>query len=284
MPRKFLITGGGGQLAGAFKKILTQQNGLFLAPSHKDLDITDPKSLESHILKFRPDVVLNCAAYNHVDLAEAEERDKAFSVNATAVKNLAEICCTKNIFLVHYSSDAVFDGRKADLYVEEDPTHPVSEYGKSKLAGEQYLVSSKAKSLLFRVSWVYGEGERNFLAKLKTLIDEGKPLRMTCDRFSVPTSARDIAQITLKAIDAGLTGLYHLVNSGFASRYEFTRAFIKAKGIERAVFPMLASNYPEKAKRPFFGAMSNRKISEALHISILHWQDSLEQFVKSSRV
>ena len=283
MPGRFFITGGGGQLATAFKNNFTKQNIQYVAPSHKDLDIADPKSLESKILKFQPDVVLNCAAYNHVDLAEEEERDKVFSINATAVKNIADICRNKNIFLVHYSSDAVFDGMGGDLYVEDDPTFPINEYGKSKLAGEKYLISSGAKFLLFRVSWVYGEGERNFIAKLNMGIDQGKPLHMTCDRFSVPTLARDIAEVTLKAIDAGLTGLYHLVNSGFASRYEFARAFIKAKGLERDVFPMLASDYPEKAKRPFFSAMSNRKISEALNISIPDWQDSLQEYVRRSR-
>ncbi len=281
MPCKFLITGGNGQLAVSFKKMLTSKNIPCTVLTHKDLDITNAKNMESLILKFQPDVVLNCAAYNHVDLAEQKERDKAFSVNATAVKNLTQLCLKKNIVLVHYSSDAVFDGKKTGLYTEDDPTHPISEYGKSKLAGEQYLTSSKAKFLLFRVSWVYGEGERNFLTKLQTLIDQKKPLRMTCDRFSVPTYADDIARVTLKALDAGLTGLYHCVNSGYASRYEFARTFIEAKGINKDVFPALASDFVEAAKRPFFGAMSNQKISKALRISIPSWQDSLQEYVKS---
>lgn len=281
MSNRFLITGANGQLARAFQKVLTAQGGPYTALSHNDLDITKLSSLESCVQKIRPQIILNCASYNNVDAAEQDDSN-ALAVNGSAVKNLAKICRDEDIFLVHFSTDAVFDGKKGALYTEDDQPNPINNYGKSKLVGEQYLVSSGAKFLLFRVSWVFGEGESNFLVKLRSLISKPGPLRIVCDRFSVPTSANNIAQITIKAINAELKGLFHLVNSGYASRYEFARIFLKVMDIEKKLFPALSSQFADPARRPFFSAMSNQKLSKALNISIPHWQDSLIEYLKSA--
>ena len=158
----FLICGANGQLATEFKNIFTKREIKFIALSRSELDIIDFKKAKETIEQIVPDVILNCAAYNLVDKAE-NDSGNAFKVNSSAVDNLAVICKKQKIFLVHYSTDYVFDGKKLDFYVEDDLPAPLNIYGKSKLYGEEAIKKHLNNFLIFRASWVIGSGRQNFL-------------------------------------------------------------------------------------------------------------------------
>jgi len=280
---KFLITGAKGQLATEFLKTLKGNNHKITSLDKESLDISDSKATLKAVTHYRPDVIINCAAYNLVDKAE-RDFDTAYRVNALGPKNLASACKKQNALLVHYSTDYVFDGTKEDLYTEQDKPSPLNNYGKSKLEGEKFLLDEIDNFLLFRVSWVYGNGKQNFLYKLKEWAENQKVIRVVCDQISVPTYTEDIVRVTIHAIKEGLRGVYHLTNSGYASRYEIARYFTEKSGFNNLILPVGSDYFPAPAKRPYFSAMSNAKISEILEIRIPEWKDGIDRFIKRSLI
>lgn len=276
---KFLITGANGQLAMEFLKALNAHD--VIAMSKDRLDISDPDAVSEAISGYKPDIVLNCAAYNSVDKAE-NNFDNAFRTNSAGVKNLANACKMHNAIMVHYSTDYIFDGEKNDFYTEEDKPNPINKYGESKLSGERFLTEETNNFLIFRVSWVFGKGKQNFLYKLSEWAKKSKVLRIVCDQISVPTYTEDIVKFTLLALKEGLRGVYHLTNSGYASRYEVSRHYLKKIGVNNLILPVGSAYFNEKARRPYFSAMSNAKISRALNISMPHWKDGIDRFIKRS--
>lgn len=276
---KFFITGARGQLGQEFQKTLRKHDYKFVAFDREGLDITDLNAVIEKVSEHSPNVVINCASYNLVDKAE-EDFDNARSVNASGVNNLAAACNDKNILLVHYSTDYIFDGTKEDFYIEEDEPNPINKYGESKLYGEQLLRQEADRFLLFRVSWVFGDGRRNFLSKILEWAKEKRILKIVSDQISVPTYTEDIVNVTLFALNKGLKGIYHLTNSGYASRYEVARFFVEQMGMENLVLPVTSDFFPSLAKRPFFSAMSNRKLSRELNIDIPDWRLGIERYIR----
>jgi dTDP-4-dehydrorhamnose reductase len=277
---KILITGAKGQLGREFQESLENSGHEVAALDKGGLDISDPDEIKIAFSLHNPDIVLNCAAYNFVDKAE-EDFDSAFKINSLGVRNLAFACKKTNALLVHYSSDYVFDGKKEDFYTEEDEPKPVNSYGKSKLSGENFLKEELDNFLLFRVSWVFGYGKQNFLYKLLEWAKKTRTLKVVYDQISVPTCTRDIASLTMFAISKGLRGVYHLTNSGYASRYEVSRFFIERLGLNNLVLPVGSDHFPSPAKRPYFSAMSNLKLSKALNVEIPEWKVGIESYVQS---
>lgn len=276
----YLITGSGGQLAASFAKRLRSRSMKFLAPDELRCDITNQTSIREIITSYQPRVIINCAAYNLVDKAE-QYRERAFQVNAEGPKLLAEEARKCGAVLVHFGSDYVFDGLKQDgLYREEDPVGPLSEYGRSKLAGEQAVREVLGdRSLVFRLSWVFGAGKQNFIAKLLEWSAAQEYLRIACDEFSAPTWTETVVDVTMKALDQGVSGLYHLTNSGYCSRYEWAKAILRRKGIEKFIRPVSMDSFGLPAKRPKFSAMSNRTITDRLDISIPTWEEAVDRFL-----
>ncbi len=277
---KTLITGANGQLAGEFQRLLENYPHEVAALDRESLDISNDDHINKAFSAHAPDIVLNCAAYNLVDRAE-EDFKSAFRVNAQGVRNLALACKKTNALLVHFSSDYVFDGKKEDFYTEEDETNPINNYGKSKLSGENFLKEETDNFLLFRVSWVFGEGQQNFLSKFLEWAKQKRVLKIVYDQISVPTFTRDIAHLTMFAINKGLRGVYHLTNSGYASRYEVARFFIERRGMDNLILPVRSDSFPSPAKRPYFSAMSNLKLSQALDVHIPHWKIGIENYVEA---
>jgi len=246
---------------------------------HFQCDISDTMKVLRIFEELRPDVVINCAAYNFVDKAETDYKN-AVKVNAVGVRNLAIASREVGAFFVHYSTDYVFDGKKENgLYTEEDIPNPVNEYGKSKFLGEEFLKEETENYLLFRVSWVYGDGKQNFISKLLSWSEKNPYLKVANDEVSVPTSTRTIVDITVKAIKMGIKGLYHLTNSGYASRYEWAKKIFEIKKINKFIKPVSSDIFELPAKRPKFSAMSNKKISKELGIEIERWDRELEHFL-----
>lgn len=277
---KILITGANGQLAQEFQRLLGSFYHEMTALDKKTLDITDPESTKKVLSQYNPDIVLNCAAYNFVDRAE-EDFDTAYKVNAQGVRNLALACKRNNALLVHYSSDYVFDGKKEDFYTEEDETNPINNYGKTKLLGENFLREDYDKFLLFRVSWVFGEGNQNFLYKLLEWAKKNRVLRVVYDQISIPTYTRDIVNLTMFAVNKGLRGVYHLTNTGYATRYEVARYFLERLGMDNLIIPVHSEYFQSPAKRPFFSAMSNRKLANDLNVEIPDWKIGIASYVET---
>lgn len=277
---RIIITGAKGQLAGKFQKVLKSYNHAVAALDKESLDISDLNAVSEAFSRYNPDIILNCAAYNFVDKAE-EDYDTAYKINAAGVRNLAFACKKNNALLVHYSTDYIFDGAKEDFYTEEDEPYPINNYGKSKLSGEKLLKEETEEFLLFRVSWVFGEGRQNFLFKLSEWARKNRVLKVVCDQISVPTYTEDIATLTILAVEKGLRGVYHLSNSGYASRYEVARYYIERLGLNNLILPVTSDYFPSPAKRPFFSAMSNLKLSKDLDVNIPDWRSGIERFIRA---
>lgn len=276
---KILITGSGGQLATEFINLLEKKSHEVIPLSKYNLDISRLKLVLEAVSHFMPDIILNCAAYNHVDKAE-EDFIKAFSINGLGARNLAFASKKYNCFLIHYSTDYIFNGEKENFYTEDDEPSPINTYGKSKLSGEKFLIDETDRYLIFRVSWVYGKGKQNFLYKLSEWMKKKRVLRVVSDQISIPTFTEDIVKLTLLAIDKGLEGVFNLTNSGYASRYEVARYFAEKMSTDNLIFPVGSDYFPSPAKRPYFTAMSNYKISKNLAINIPHWRDGIDRFIE----
>jgi len=280
---KYLITGKNGQLAGTFIRTFEQHSIDFLAPEESQLDITDPRLVDDVVGSLKPDVIINCAAYNLVDKAE-QDREAAFSVNALGPKNLARVAAKYKTILVHFGSDYVFDGLKeSGLYVEDDPVHPLNEYGRSKLAGEQHVLEAADRCLVLRLSWVFGPGKQNFIHKLLEWAKSHEYLKIACDEFSVPTCTDTVAEVTLRAIDRGLTGRYHLTSSGYCSRYEWAKLVLREIGADKFIRPVAMDEFNLPARRPKFSAMSNGGLAGALSIEIPTWEEAVKSFLQKEK-
>ena len=279
MKIKYLITGASGQLAKEFIHQLKKKKSRILALTRQDCDISDRGQVFDVIRKYQPDIILNCAAYNNVDKAE-KEYERALAVNAKGVKTLCHAGKISKALIVHFSTDAVFDGTKNGLYTERDKANPVNKYARSKWMGEKYLKGSCRKYLLIRTSWVFGEGKQNFLYKLKTWSKGKKVIKVSSDQVSIPSYTEDIAKYTLLAIKKGLRGLYHLCNSGYASRSDLARYYYEKRGDDKLIIPVASDYFAQYVKRPQFSPMSNERISKALKVSIPDWKDAVDRYIK----
>ncbi len=277
---KILITGASGQLARAFIRHFQQDGTPFLAPPEAQLDITDAASVSAAVAAFRPDVIINGAAFNNVDSAE-KTPEVAFRVNRDAVAILADAARRHGARLVHFGSDYVFDGMAHTPYDETDATAPLNVYGQSKLEGEAAALAGGPGSLLLRTSWVFGDGTQNFFWKLREWSCGRKSIRVVWDQIAVPTYTEDIVAVTLKALEQGLSGRWHLTNSGYASRFESARVFLREIGSDCTVIPVGSDAFPSPARRPFFSVMSNRRLTEHLQIRIPDWEDAVARFARA---
>ncbi len=276
---KYLITGSFGQLAKAFLSYF-EKNGIdYFAADKDDLDITDKHQISDAVCSYKPDVIINCAAYNNVDMAEKEE-SLPYLINKTAVSYLVEEAEKIKAKFVHFSTDYVFDGKKNDFYTEEDIPNPLNVYAKTKFAGEIRSLEYE-RALVFRLSWVIGYGSQNFLYKFSNWAKQYKTIKVSSDEISVPSFTFDIAKCVLSALDKDLTGLYHLTNSSKASRYELAVNYANLMGYSNEILPVPMASFKSQAQRPLFTAMSNAKISKELGIKIPDWRQSLEQFVNT---
>ncbi|MDO8804037.1 MAG: dTDP-4-dehydrorhamnose reductase [Elusimicrobiota bacterium] len=278
---RVFITGSKGQLGGAFVNRFAGNGWDYAAFDIDTLDLTDADAVMDAAMAYRPGLIINCAAYNLVDKAETE-KEKAFAVNAEAPRTLALAARKLEAVLVHYSTDYVFDGAKAAPYTEGDKTNPLNIYGLSKLKGEEYARQADG-SLIFRLSWVFGRGNQNFMHKLLEWAKKPGPLKISSDEVSVPTYAGDVVTATLEALKAGLKGTWHLPNTGCCSRYDWARLALKECGIEKEILPARMADFNLAARRPGYSAMSNEALTRELGITIPHWEEAVIKFIKETR-
>ena len=277
---KILVTGSKGQLAKSFLRRFKEQGHECLERDLDTLDIGDRGAVMRDIRACAPALIVNCAAYNLVDKAE-QFPEAAFKANAYGPENLALAAAEAGAFLVHFGSDYIFNGAKtAGPYDETDMPDPLNKYGASKLEGEKLVRAAGARHLILRVSWLFGDGDQNFIVKLMEWVKNPGALTIADDEISVPTSAEDVAAGALAALKTGLEGTWHLPDSGAASRYEWANLIVKTLNIKKQLIPGRMADFNLPARRPGFSAMSNSAISKELGITIPAWEDSVRAFIR----
>lgn len=261
---KTLVLGGEtGLLGQALVDALTEAKAAVTTASRKDADLTDAEALARLLDRTKPEVIFNAVAHTQVDKAEDEPK-AAREFNHSLPAALARLCAERGLFLVHYSTDFVFDGKNEKPYIETDPTGPLSVYGKTKLAGEQAVLGQNGlQALVIRTAWLFGPGRMNFVRKMLQLATERDTLSVVHDQTGSPTYAPDLAKHTLDLLEADATGLFHLVNSGEASWCELAGEAVNAAGLACRVEPIPTSAYPTRATRPAHSVLDTTKFTEA---------------------
>ncbi|MCJ7467074.1 MAG: dTDP-4-dehydrorhamnose reductase [Maribacter sp.] len=280
---KILITGADGQLGKSIQDVAKEHPKLeFVYTDYRELDITDPKKIDSFFEGNKFDFCVNCAAYTMVDKAESEA-DWAFQLNAEAVGHLATACKKYDVSLIHISTDFVFDGAKKSPYTEEDIPNPMNVYGLSKLKGEQYIQNRMVKYFIIRTSWLYSEYGNNFVKSMLRLAKDRDAINVVNDQMGSPTNATDLAKVIVQLMEENSNkyGLYHYRNMGETSWYDFARAIYDEKKVTVTVRPIPSIEYPTPAKRPKYSVMDTSKIKEALQIEIPFWGESLKKTCKN---
>lgn len=290
-PTGLLVFGVRGQLGHSLQsKLAPRDDVTFL--SRDEADFSNPRLLRDSLEAFRPSALINAAAYTAVDQAE-EEPELADCVNHQSVAVLADFARRRDIPLLHFSTDYVFDGSGEQPRSEADPTNPLSIYGKSKLAGEKAVGAAGCKHLIFRTSWVYGAEGKNFANTMLRLGQERERLRVVSDQVGAPTYAPHLAQAAIDALDRAIqqddfpSGVYHACNGGEVSWHGFACAiFEKARSLGwelkvETIDAISTKDYPTKAARPLNSRLSLKKLERAFGIVMPHWREGLDAFFAS---
>jgi dTDP-4-dehydrorhamnose reductase len=277
-----LITGAGGMLGRALNELLISRRLRPVAMDRTALELSDPMAVARAFADLKPTLVLNCAAHTKVDLCE-QEPEKAEAINGQAVGQLADLSEGHGAFLVHVSTDFVFDGKGTRPYRPDDPVQPLSVYGGSKLLGEQLLQRSGLQDwLLVRTAWVYGRGGANFPRTMVTAARAGKPLAVIDDQIGAPTYAADLAEAILAMLDARARGIFHFTNSGQASWRDFAVAALADFGLSNPVARLSSDEWrrtkPNSAIRPAYSVLDLSEYVAATGRTPRPWQEALKDF------
>jgi len=263
---KTLIIGSNGMLGSDLCKVFPDAVKL----THQDLDITDREQVIESILKIKPDVVINAAAYTNVDGCE-DNKELAFQVNGYGPGYIAEACARVGAKLVHFSTDYVFDGSKKE-YVESDIPNPINVYGHSKLLGEKKIIENMDDYRIVRISWLFGIHGKNFVETMLKLSGEMDTVKVVNDQFGKPTYTMDLANKIRETIELD-PGIYHITNDGVCSWYEFASSIIDN------LIPCTSEEFPRKAKRPKYSVLTNTKTEP-----MRHWREALKDYLQERNI
>lgn len=286
---KILLTGKNGQVGFELQRTLAPL-GEIIAVDVQECDLSNPEAIRALVQSVKPDLIVNPAAYTAVDRAE-QDATLAIAINAVAPRILGEEAAKIGAWVIHYSTDYVFDGTKQGAYLETDVTNPQSVYGSSKRDGELALLASCPKSLIFRTSWVVGMHGANFAKTMLRLAAERDSLSIVSDQFGAPTSAALLADVTAQIVGRvrreGLEGfpfgLYHLVASGETTWYEFARFVVSQatlagrtlKLTESNIKPIATADYPLPAKRPANSRLDTSLFRDTFNLELPDWQSGV---------
>jgi dTDP-4-dehydrorhamnose reductase len=307
MKLRVLLTGKNGQVGSELVRCLHGTTEL-TATGRSELDLAEPAEIRRVIAQSRPELIINAAAYTAVDQTEKEE-PLAHAINARAPGVIAEEAAKIGAFLIHFSTDYVFDGAKRFPYLEDDPTNPLSAYGRTKLAGEEAVCAAGVPYLILRTAWIYANSGRNFLLTILRLASTREELRIVNDQYGAPTSARAIARAIAGLLErrdsveslAQRSGIYHLTAAGETTWYDFARAIVDgtqaiarhsaeastawppwlsaATGgralIARRIVPIKTAEYPTPAQRPAYSVLSNARFAATFGFALPHWHTQL---------
>ena len=288
---RILLLGSNGQIGNSLIKKLNKKYELIKSYRH-DIDLEKTFKIKEFINDMNPDLIINAAAYTNVDSAE-KNSSLAYNINSEAVKLIAQESQKKNIFLIHYSTDYVFDGFKKSPYKESDITNPLNIYGKSKLYGENFITNLKFNYLIFRTSWVYGDYGKNFIKTILKLAENKDTLEVVNDQFGTPTSTNLISLATANAIDDFYNsriwepGIYHLSPNGKTSWFNIAKKVMQIASFTNKSYgrveikPIKTKDYKFLAKRPINSLLNCTKISKKLSFNLPYWDCGLEDVVFS---
>lgn len=290
---RILLLGKDGQIGAALLPRLMALGETF-AYGHATCDLSIPDQLRAVIRGVRPSLIVNAAAYTAVDKAESDEQT-CHRINAVAPGILAEEAKAVGAWLIHYSTDYIFDGTKMAAYLEDDVPSPLNVYGRSKLEGDRAIADTIENYIILRVSWVYGAAGRNFARTILKLATERDELRIVADQFGAPTSAELIADVTREVIkrltigetESSVRGVYNLAPSGRTSWHGYALELLreaKKQGrsfrlSEHDIIPVTTDQYPTPAARPKNSVLDTQKIRKVFGVELPAWQASLEQFI-----
>ena len=275
---KILVTGAEGQLGQCFQALAIEYpiHKLFFL-SKKSLDINKASSLDKVYYQNPFDGIINCAAYSNVDKAEIET-EKAYETNELGIKTLVSFAEKKNLFIIHFSTDYVFDGTSKILLKEEHAKNPLNHYAKSKLAGEKILSKANCSHTTFRISWLFSPFSNNFVKTILKISKIKKEIRVVDDQLGSPTYGIDLARVILD----NFTNLrffdfecYHFTNKGGISWFEFAKKIIEISKRDCSIKPCLTSEYETLAVRPKYSILDTKRVENHLSLSIPDWEDAL---------
>lgn len=272
---KILLFGKTGLLGHALFEVLHREHQL-VAPPHEECDVTNFSMVEKAIAKETPELIINATGFTRVDEAEIK-KEEAFLLNRDAVENCARWCAKKNLPLVHFSTDYVFDGKNKEGYYEEDTPSPLSVYGKSKAAGEKVIFENLSHFFLIRTAWLYGPGGRNFVDTVIDLAHKNQdvPLTIVNDQTGNPTYTLDLAHALLGLLKTKNYGIYHIVNSGSVTWYEFAKEIFKIIGVPQKIQAITSDALQRPAKRPAYSVLLSR-----LHPPLRPWSEALAAYLQ----
>jgi dTDP-4-dehydrorhamnose reductase len=282
---KILVTGGKGQLGTDCVRVFRETHEV-LAIDLDELDITRLSDLEALVQKFMPDIIINCAAYTHVDNCEIE-KDLAWNVNVTGTENLLKCSENQGGRLIHVSTDYVFDGSKKipEPYVEKDKPNPVSYYGKTKYESEKVVRKGADRHVILRPAWMYGVNGQNFLkTMLKLALNNPEDeIKVVNDQYGSPTWSYILALQIQRIIDTDAGGIYHVTAEGYCTWFELAEYFLNKMQVPHTIVPCTSEEFPTRAKRPKNSILENRHLKEKGINIMSQWQDDIDRFVSSFR-
>lgn len=295
---KVLITGANGQLGRELTKQYLEQKNIELiltdigdfdiskynyednnAIQKVSLDITNEINVNEVINKYKPDVVINCAAHTAVDKCETDE-ENAYKINALGPKYLATATNAIGSEIVQVSTDYVFDGEGNTQLIETDKVNPQTVYGSTKLQGEILVRENNPKHYVVRTAWLYGDGN-NFIKTMLKLSETNKVLKVVNDQKGTPTSTVDLAKVIIKLIENKAYGLYHCTCKGECTWYDLTKEIFKIKGIGTEVIPCTTDEFPRPAKRPKYSVLRNYGLENSIGDITRDWKESLEEYLNN---
>ena len=247
-----------------------------------ELDITDKAAAESFIAQHAPDIVINCAAYTNVDGCESNQ-DDAFKVNAIGSRNLAIACENIGAKLVHVSTDYVFRGDEPTPRREYDMPWPISAYGKTKYAGEEFVRQYCKKSFIVRTAWLYGYNGKNFVKTMVWLAREKGGAKVVNDQHGNPTNAADLSHHLLKIAASEEYGTYHCTGNGECTWFEFAAEIARLAGYEGVMSPCTSEEFPTPTKRPAYSSLDNMMLRVTVGDEMRHWKDALKAYFENQK-
>ena len=277
-----LITGANGQLGHDFSRIFKEKDLDFIATDYKELDITDIDAVREFVKGKGIKLIINCAAYNNVDKAE-EESEMCYKLNAYAPRDLAIVAKEIGAEYVTYSTDFVFDGKKKSPYTEEDEVSPLSVYSKAKAEGERLILETYENSFVIRTSWVFGIANNNFNKQVINWSKSRDVLGIVDDQTSVPTYSYDLALYSLKLIETKKYGLYHLSNSGVASKYDQAKYVLESIGWTGTLNKAKSSDFVLPAPRAEYSKLDSSKLESVIGEKLPTWESGIDRFLQEMR-
>ncbi|MGL4653521.1 dTDP-4-dehydrorhamnose reductase [Cetobacterium sp.] len=277
-----LITGANGQLGHDFSRIFKDKNIEFIATDYKELDITDIDAVREFVKGKEIKLIINCAAYNNVDKAE-EESEMCYKLNAYAPRDLAIVAKEIGAEYVTYSTDFVFNGEKKSPYTESDEVSPLSVYSKAKAEGERLTLEAYENSFVIRTSWVFGIANNNFNKQVINWSKSRDVLGIVDDQTSVPTYSYDLALYSLKLIETKKYGLYHLSNSGVASKYDQAKYVLESIGWTGTLNRAKSSDFVLPAPRAEYSKLDSSKLESVIGEKLPTWQSGVDRFLQEMR-